>query len=150
MVKNNKWLFTLYLIIYILTNIIYIGLELYKFKLRTLFDVNLQGNIYFNKVIELSKVSTGLEYLIAIISIIFLMITLIDCRYEMNDISLKSYIMINVGVWIGCKGMAVIFANLLTITMGNLTQQNILVIYITVIALIVYIFKILNKKIMLK
>ena len=146
MIKRKTITFRLYFLLYLLINMIYIGLELYKFKLRASFETNLQGDEYFHTLLGLGKVSIGLEYILTIFSIVFLVMALIYSKHETYNISLRKYILINIIFLIAFKGLGFILSKSLLITSGNLTQQNILMGYITLVALILYLFRTISRK----
>ena len=130
-----------------LFNFSYIALELYKFNLRDLFNKS-NDTKYIDKAFSLSQISLYLEYLMLFICISFLVVGLIYYKKKSDLIYLKKYIVINTLLIIGTKILSIITSKVLLIAPGNLFQQNIPIIYVTLIAiaLTIYAHMTLSKK----
>ena len=96
----------------------------------------------------MSQISLYLEYLMLFICISFLVVGLIYYKKKSDLIYLKKYIVINTLLIIGTKILSIITSKVLLIAPGNLFQQNIPIIYVTLIAiaLTIYAHMTLSKK----
>lgn len=133
----------LYLLIFYILNTIYFYLGIRKDKLAKFFFENLkykeQQKFYFEKISNISNITTNIEYLLFFSNLIYLIILSIKYKQKKDDINMSEYLIVSIITLLSIK----IISNILSIifSTGNLTQQTILVFAITIPVLIYFLLK---------
>lgn len=136
---NNNKLVKLYLLSFYILNVIYLCLEISKNKLHKLFFTYPdQQKFYFEKISNISNITTSIVSLILIINVLYLVLNLIKYKNK-KDIGLNEYLIISIITTLSIK---IVSSMLLAIfSTYYLLEPNIAVTEFTLLVLIVTLVK---------